>query len=143
METTLLTKQQAEDLVIARLNSRCAAGEISIAQWSGWERAFGWVFVVSVTPTDSSAASSESDLPRWVIVNKHSQQVVASSVASDVEQFVRLYEKLLAQNQGLSQQWCGIPRMRSRWSLWRKPTVAERAKEGGFYEIGGKEGEHG
>jgi hypothetical protein len=126
--------------VLARLKSRCATGEISIAEWSGSERAFGWVFEVSVTGA-GVGASSAAAIPRWVIVNKHSQQVVASSVASDVEQFVRLYEKLLGQNQALSQQWCATPQRPFPWSLWRKRTVAERAKEGGFYEIGAKEGE--
>jgi hypothetical protein len=116
---TLLTKRQAEESVITRLKSRCADGEISLAEWRG----------------------SASAIPRWVIVNKHSQQVVASSLASDVEQFVRLYEKLLAQNQTRSQGWCGTLPLPFPWSLWRKRTVAERAREGGFYEIGGKEGE--
>jgi hypothetical protein len=137
---TLLTKRQAEESVITRLKSRCAAGEISLAEWRGSERAFGWVFEVSVIGANNSA-SPASAIPRWVIVNKHSQQVVASSLASDVEQFVRLYEKLLAQNQTRSQGWCGTLPLPFPWSLWRKRTVAERAREGGFYEIGGKEGE--
>ena len=126
--------------MIARLKSRCAEAEISIAEWNGSERAFGWVFEISVLGAGVSASSAAA-IPRWVIVNKHSQQVVASSMASDIEQFVRLYEKLLAQNQALSQQWCGTPQLPFPWSLWRKRTVAERAKEGGFYEIDGKEGD--
>ena len=127
--------------MLACLKSRSGPGEISIAEWRGSERAFGWVFEVAVLGANVSA-SSVSALPRWVIVNKVSHQVVASSVASDVEQFVRLYEKLLAQNQARSQQWCGTAQRPFPWSLWRKRTVAERAKEGGFYEIGGKEDSH-
>ncbi|HEX6768671.1 MAG TPA: hypothetical protein VF208_04910 [Candidatus Binatia bacterium] len=91
--------------------------------------------------TGDFAASSAPSIPRWLIVNKVSHQVVASAVDYEVEEFVRRYEKLLAQNQTRSQQWCGTPKPPFPWSLWRKPTVAERAKEGGFYEIGGKENE--
>lgn len=58
-----------------------------------------------------------------------------------MEHLVRLYEKLLAKNQVRSQQWCGTMPLPFPWTLWRKRTVAERAKEGGFYEIDGKEGE--
>jgi len=139
-ETTLLTKGQAVDSVTKRLKARCADGKISIAEWRESERAFGWVFVVSVTGAGGSA-STTSAIPPWVIVNKHSQQVVANSVVSDVEQFVRLYENLLAQNQARSRKWCGTIPTPFPWNLWRKRTVAELAKDGGFYEIGGKEGE--
>jgi hypothetical protein len=85
------------------------------------------------------AASSAPAVPRWLIVNKVSHQVVASTVDYDVEEFVRRYEKLLAQNQARSQQWCATPQRPFPSSLWRKRTVAERAKEDGFYEIGVKE----
>lgn len=135
----MLTKAEAEALVLARLKSRCASGELSVVEWGGQERNFGWVFEASVS--GDIAASSTPAIPRWVIVNKVSHQVVASAVDYEVEEFVRRYEKLLAQNQARSGQWCGTPPRPFPWSLWRKPTVAERAKEGGFYEIGGKEGE--
>jgi len=135
----LLTKEEAQALVIARLKSRGGSRELSIAEWGGSKRAFGWVFEASVT--GDFAASSAPAIPRWLLVNKVSHQVVASSVDYGVEEFVRRYEKLLAQNQTRSQQWCGTPKPPFPWSLWRKPTVAERAKEGGFYEIGGKENE--
>jgi len=137
--TQLLTKEEAQALVAARLKSRCGSGELSITEWGGSGRAFGWIFEASVS--GDVPASSAPAIPRWVIVNKVSRQVLASSVASDVEQFVRLYEELLAQNQELSEQWCGPPPLPSRWSLWRNRTVAERAKDDGFYEIRGKEGE--
>jgi len=136
----MLTKVEAEALVLARLKSPYGSVELSIAEWVGSELAFGWVFEVSVRGADFTASSTPA-IPRWVIVNKVSRQVVASTVDYDAEEFVRLYEKLLAQNQARSQQWCGTPQRPFPWSLWRKRTVAERAKEGGFYEIGGKEGE--
>lgn len=137
----MLTQVEAEALVVARLNARFAAVEISIAARGEAERSFGWVFEISVGGIDSEATSAPA-LPRRVIVNKHSRQVVASSTDYDVEQFVRLYEKLLAQNQARSQGWCGTLPLPFPWTLWRKRTVAERAKEGGFYEIRDQEGSH-
>ncbi len=132
----MLTRLQAKELVLARLSSGARSDTLSVDECPGKERAFGWVFQV----TGGSAATSAS-LPRLVIVNRTSEQVVASRTEYEVEQFVRLYEKLLAQNQARSQGWCGTLPLPFPWSLWRKRTVAERAKDGGFYEIGGKEGE--
>jgi hypothetical protein len=136
----LLTKEEAHALVLARLKSRCGSGELSIAEWGASERAFGWVFEVSLSGSEPSAPSAPAS-PRWVIVNKISHQVVASIMNYNVEEFVRHYEKLLAQNQALSEQWCGTPPKPWPRTLWRQRTVAERAKQGGFYEIGGKEDE--
>ncbi len=133
----LLTKTEAEALVLAGLKPRCGAAQLSIVANNSSERSFGWVFEVAVSGGDTTAAS----IPRRVIVNKHSHQVVASSVDYDVEQFVRQYEKLLAANRARSQQWCGTLQPPWPWKLWGKKSVAEQAKDGGFYEIGSKEGE--
>ncbi len=132
----MLTRLQAEELIITRLRFGRESDQLSVVECPGAERAFGWVFQV----TGSDAATSAT-LPRLVIVNKTSGQVVASRTEYEVEQFVRLYEKLLSQNQARSQGWCGTLPLTFPWSLWRKRTVAKRAKDGGFYEIGGKEGE--
>jgi hypothetical protein len=132
----MLTRLQAKELILARLSSGAGSDTLSVDECPGKERAFGWVFQV----TGGNAATSAS-LPRLVIVNRTSEQVVASHTEYEVEQFVRLYEKLLSQNQARSQGWCGTLPLPFPWSLWRKRTVAERAKDGGFYEIGGKEGE--
>lgn len=132
----MLTRLQAKELILARLSSGGESDELSVVECPGAEHAFGWVFQV----TGGNAATSAT-LPRLVIVNKTSGQVVASHTEHEVEQFVRLYEKLLSQNQASSQGWCGTLPLPFPWSLWRKRTVAERAKDDGFYEIGGKEGE--
>ena len=131
-----LTKSEAEALVLARLQSRCANADLSVFANGITERAFGWMFEISVRG-DRAAVS----IPRRVIVNKHSGQVIASSVEDDIDQFVGLYEKLLAANQARSQQWCGTIPAPWPWKLWRNKSVAERAMDGGFYEIGAKEGE--
>ena len=132
----MLTSIQAKELVLARLSSGAGSGTLSVVECPGAEHAFGWVFQVTGGDTATGAT-----LPRLVIVNRTSEQVVASHSEYEVEQFVRLYEKLLAQNQSSSRGWCGTLPLPFPWSLWRKRTVAERAKDGGFYEIGGKEGE--
>jgi hypothetical protein len=136
-KSIMLTRLQAKELILARLSSGAVSGEISVVECAGAEHAFGWVFQVT-----SGHAATSATLPRLVIVNKTSEQVVASRTEYEVEQFVRLYEKLLSQNQARSQGWCGTLPLSFPWSLWRKRTVAERAKDGGFYEIGGKEASH-
>lgn len=131
-----LTKSEAEALVLARVKSRCPVAEFSIVASGNKERAFGWVFDIVVNGDAAAAA-----LPRRVVVNKHSRQVIASSTDYDAERFVGLYEKLLADNQARSAQWCGTLPPAWPWKLWGKKSVAERAKDGGFYELGAKEGE--
>lgn len=130
----MLTRLQAKELILARLSSGGASDELSVVECAGAERAFGWVFQV----TGGNAATSAT-LSQLVIVNKTSGQVVASHTEYEVEKFVRLYEKLLSQNQARNKAWCGT--LPFPWPLWRSRSVAERAKEGGFYEIRGKEDE--
>jgi hypothetical protein len=74
-----------------------------------------------------------------VIVNKYAGQVVASSVEYKLEEFVKRYEKLLAYNQIDKLKWCGTVSLPIPWRWWRGQTVAEQAKEGGFYEIRDRE----
>ena len=132
----MLNRLQAQELVLARLSSGAGSDTLSVVECPGAEHAFGWVFQV----TGGNAATGAS-LPRLVIVNRTSEQVVASHSEHEVDRMVKLYEKLLAQNQASSWGWCGTLPLPFPWSLWRKRTVAERAKDGGFYEIGVKEGE--
>lgn len=132
-----LTQSEAEALALARLKSRCPTIELSIVAGGTAERAFGWVFEIAVSGGDARVAP----IPRRVIVNRHSRQVIASTAEHDAAQFVRLYEKLLADNQARSAQWCGTLSEPWPWKLWGKKNVAARAKDGGFYELGAKEGE--
>ncbi|MGZ9273003.1 MAG: hypothetical protein ACXW6T_28100, partial [Candidatus Binatia bacterium] len=87
----MLTRLQAKELILARLSSGVVSAELSVVECPGAERAFGWVFQV----TGGNGATGAT-LPRLVIVNRTSGQVVASHTEYEVEQFVRLYEKLLA-----------------------------------------------
>ena len=138
MQLEMLTKPEAERLVLRRLQSRFPSAQLKLAEATPTERHFGWVFLVMVTAAALNSDSNHS-IPRMVIVNKYSAQVVASSVDYRIEEFVKRYEKLLAYNQIDKLKWCGTAGLPTPWGWWRRRTVAEHAKEGGFYEIRGKE----
>ena len=87
------------------------------------------------------ATTLEAKLPRAVIVNKYSEQVIATSGDQEPERLIRIYEKLLTQNQARAGNWCLTGSIPGPWRLWRKRSVAESAQEAGFYEIGAKEKE--
>ena len=134
----MLSQAEAEELVCARLKSHSDSTPLSIAQ--ALERSFGWVFFIDgVQPAARDAQKMK--LPRAVIVNKYSEQVIASSIDHELERLIKLYEKLLAQNQSCADNWCRTVEVRWPWERWKKRTVAGRAKEAGFYEIGRKEKE--
>jgi hypothetical protein len=137
---TALTKSQAEALVLTRLKARFDCASLSIAEHGTEERPFGWMFLLSSGATSSSGDNS-AKIPHAVIVNKHSMQVIASHVDRDPVQFIKVYEKLLSQNQSRSDSWCMTASLPLPWLRWRKPSVVDLAKEAGFYEIRGGENE--
>jgi len=134
----MLTKLQAEELVLARLKSLFESAQLSIADTGSLERSFGWVFLVSV---DNAAANTvgAAKIPSAVIVNKYSEQIIASSIDHAPERLIQLYEKLLAKNEARAGSWCLTVSSPWPWGFWKKRSIAERANDGGFYEIGGKE----
>ena len=136
----MLTKTQAEALVLTRLKARFDGASLSIAEHGTEERPFGWMFLLSGGETSSSGDNS-AKIPHAVIVNKHSLQVIASYIDRDPAQFIKVYEKLLSQNQSRSDSWCMTASFPWSWLRWRKPSVAELAKDVGFYEIRGGENE--
>ena len=136
----MLTKTQAEALVVARLKARFDRASLSIAEHGTEERPFGWMFLVSGDETGSSEDNS-AKIPRAVIVNKHSMQVIASFIEREPAQFIRVYEKLLSQNQSRNDNWCMTASFPLSWLRWRKQSMAELAKDAGFYEIRGEENE--
>ena len=140
MNDTMLSQAQAEELVLARLNSRFESAQFSIAHNGVSERSFGWVFLIQGLQAAPGEAL-EAKLPRAVIVNKYSEQVIATSGDQEPERLVRIYERLLAQNQARAGEWCLAGSIPRTWKLWRKRSVAESAQEAGFYEIGAKEKE--
>ena len=136
----MLSQPQAEELVLERLNSRFESAQFSIAHNCVSERSFGWVFLIQWLQSASGEAL-EAKLPRAVIVNKYSEQVIATSGDQEPERLIRIYEKLLTQNQARADKWCLTGSIPGPWRLWRKRSVAESAQEAGFYEIGAKEKE--
>ena len=138
--STALTKTQAEALVLERLKARFDGASLSIADHGSEERSFGWMFLLAGGETDSSGEAA-AKIPRAVIVNKHSLQVIASYIDREPAQFIRVYEKLLSQNQSRNDNWCLTASFPLSWLRWRRPSVAEQAKDAGFYEIRGGENE--
>ena len=138
--STALTKTQAEALVLARLKARFDGASLSIADHGSEERSFGWMFLIIGGETDSSGEAA-AKIPRAVIVNKHSMQVIASFIDREPSQFIRVYEKLLSQNQSRNDNWCLTASFPLSWLRWRKQSMAELAKDAGFYEIRGEENE--
>jgi hypothetical protein len=134
----MLNQIDAEALVLARLRSRSGGERIRIVDSQTVERPFGWVFTLAEDVT-IPANESQINFPQQVILNKHSEQLVACSIEHSQDQFIRLYEKLLAKSQARARSWCLTITFPFPWGRWWKGSVAETAKETGFYEIGGKE----
>ena len=126
-------------MVLARLKARFDAN-LSIAEHGTEERLFGWMFLLCGGETGSGGEAA-AKIPRAVIVNKHSRQVIASYVDREPAQFIRVYEKLLSQNQSRNDNWCLTASFPLSWLRWRKQSMAELAKDAGFYEIRGEENE--
>ena len=127
-------------MVLARLKARFDHANLLIAEHGTEERLFGWMFLLCGGETGSGGEAA-AKIPRAVIVNKHSQQVIASYVDREPVQFIRVYEKLLSQNQSRNDNWCLTASFPLSWLRWRKQSMAELAKDAGFYEIRGEENE--
>lgn len=140
LNPTALTKTQAEELVLARLKARFDRASLSIADHGSEERSFGWMFLLSGDETGSSGEAA-AKIPRAVIVNKHSMQVIASFIDREPASFIRVYEKLLSHNQSRNDNWCMTVSFPFPWPRWRKQSVADLAKDAGFYEIRSEENE--
>lgn len=119
---------------MARLKKNFAAASMTLSEPAPNEYEFGWVFLITTAGGDDGA-----NIPSMVIVNKFSEQVVASSADYDLAEFVRRYQELIGANRTHHQVYQGP--MRVPWPWRRQPvkSVAERAKEAGFYELRGRE----
>ena len=136
----MLSQIDAEALVLARLRSRYGGARIRIVESQTVERRFGWVFILAGDAA-GPAHESQIEFPQRVILNKHSEQLVACSVEHPQEQFIKLYEKLLARHQAHAANWCLTFSLPFPWRRRSKSPVEQTANEAGFYEIGGKEKE--
>jgi hypothetical protein len=136
----MLRKIDAEQMVLAAVRSRQGHEPIGIASDRTIERVFGWLFFLTSSDADT-AARAPTNLPRQVIVNRYSSQIVASSIDYEPERLIKLYEKFLAHNQAAGENWCLTVSVRWPWERWWNRSVERKAREAGFYEIGGKENE--
>ena len=136
----MLSQAQAEELVLGRLDSRFESARFSIAPKGVEERSFGWVFLIHAVQS-GAGDSLEVKLPSVVIVNKYSEQVIATSSEQEPERLIQIYEKLLAKSKARAGDWCLTVSVPRPWRFWSKRSVAESAQEAGFYEIRAKEKE--
>ena len=114
----MLSQAQAEELVLARLNSRFESAQFSIAHNGVAERSFGWIFLIHAV---QSAAGDVLEVkpPGAVIVNKYSEQIIATSIDHEPERLIQLYEKLLSENQARADNWCLTVEVDWSWWPWR------------------------
>ena len=129
----MLTREEAKELVLARLGAR--EGDRPCFRENGTiERPFGWLFVLTVPESHESGRSAP--LPRrLVIVNKHASQVVGSSVDYTPERFVEVYEKLWARSLARGSAWCLTLSLPLPWKSMSRERLAEAANDLGLYEI--------
>jgi hypothetical protein len=130
----MLTREEAQQLVLARLGKRHDQENISVAEDRTIERAFGWVFFL-VMPQSGAPDDSDAQFQRSIIVNKHVGQVVASSIAYPPERLIEIYEGLLAMSQAMGGDWCSTLSYPIPWSSFRLRRLQKKTKEAGFYEI--------
>jgi hypothetical protein len=133
----MLRKIEAEQMVLAAVGSRHSDATIVIAGDRTIERAFGWLFRLSAKNATTAAASDR--FPRQVIVNRYSSQIVASSIEYTQEQFIKIYEELLAQHEAHEGAMRLATSSPAEWKQWWERRVARRAAQSGLYQIGGKE----
>ena len=134
----MLRKIEAEQMVLAAVGSRHGDEPIGIAADRTIERAFGWLFFL--TSNDAvTAARVVTSFPRQVIVNRYSSQIVASSIEHTPEQFIKIYEELLAQHEAHEGEMRLTTSSPMQWKQWWERRVARQAAQSGLYQIGGKE----
>jgi len=101
----MLTREEAQQLVLTRMNARQDARGHFVEEVRTVERPFGWLFFVAV-PGSTATAQVETVYHRLIIVNKHVEQVIESSIDYTPERFIEIYETLLAKSQGQGENWC-------------------------------------
>ena len=134
----MLRRIDAERLALATVRSAHGSEQIEIAGERTIERAFGWLFFLTISDS-VTARRTPANFPRQVIVNQYSSQIVASSIEHAPEQFIKIYEELLAQHEAHEGEWRQTASSSNQWKQWWDRRVARKAAESGLYEIRGKE----
>ena len=128
----MLTRQEAQQLLLERL--KIQGNDQFVAEDRTLERSFGWLFFVAIATSNS--APQAGVLPyRLIIVNKHSNQVIESSIEYTPERFIEIYENLLAKSQAQAYTWCLTRSLPFPWKRFGKERLATKAREMALYEL--------
>jgi hypothetical protein len=130
----MLTRKEAQQLLLERLKIRADGRDEFIAEDRTVERSFGWLFFVAIA-TSNTAAQPGALLYRLIIVNKHSNQVIESSIEYPPERFIDIYENLLAKSQAQGHNWCLTMSLPFPWKRSGRERLATKAKDMGLYEL--------
>jgi hypothetical protein len=130
----MLTREEAQQLLLKRLKDRQDAGDQFVDDHRTVERPFGWLFFVGVSGF-SPTRQGETVSHRLIIVNKHVEQVIESSIDYTPQQFIEIYETLLAKSQVQAQNWCLSMSFPFPWKRSGRECLSSKAKEMGLYEI--------
>lgn len=130
----MLTREEAQQLVLARLKARQDARDLFIVEDGTIERPFGWLFFLAVSCSSATAPPGTASY-RLIIVNKHVEQVIESSIEYTPERFIEIYETLLAKSQASGEDWCLATLFPLPWRGFRRGRLAKKAKEMGLHEI--------
>jgi hypothetical protein len=130
----MLTREEAQQLLLERLKIRADGLDQFISEDRIVERSFGWLFFVAIT-TSKTAAQAGALPYHLIIVNKHSNQIIGSSIEYTPERFIDIYENLLAKNQAQGQNWCLSMSLPFPWKRSGRERLATKAKDMGLYEL--------
>jgi hypothetical protein len=130
----MLTREEAQQLVVTRLKDPQDPRGYFVEEDRTVERLFGWLFFVAVSPP-SAPSPGETVLHRLIIVNKHVEQVIESSIEYSPQRFIEIYETLLAKSQTSRQDWCLTMSFPFPWRGFGRPLLAKKAKDMGLHEI--------
>ena len=128
----MLTTEEAQQLILTRIKARQDAQTFVFLNDRTIERAFGWLFFVAVS--GSNAVASTETAHRLIIVNKHVEQVIESSIEYAPERLIDIYEALLAESQASGKNWC-LTMLPLPWGRSERARLAKKANELGLREI--------
>jgi hypothetical protein len=127
----MLSREEAQQLVLTRLEAREDARDLFIVESRTVERPFGWLFFLGFSATQES----ETVPYRLIIVNRYAGQVIGSSLHYTPERFLEIYETLLSKSRTTEGDWCRTLSLPLPWRGFGRRRLAKNAEEMGFYEI--------
>jgi len=120
-------------LLLKRLERRQDGRNHFVEEQRTVERPFGWLFFVAVAESNTVAMPVRTY--RLIIVNKHSNQVIESSIEYTPARLIQIYEKLLAKSRAQAQNWCLNMSLPLPWRRSGRERLATKAKKMGFYQL--------